>query len=231
MCGPVATMYADRLGSESVSIGRVAHQQLLFNAGRTVSYATLGAAFGLLGTVFYETAAISRYGTLVRAVVGVAVGAFIIGVGAFRLAGRHRTPLDALQTTGRAGRVLGRLFRGLVARLDGWVEPPRVVVLGLAHGVMPCPLLFPAFLYAFARSDPVVGGVSLAVLGLATTPTMLAYGTATGTLSTRSRGALHRALGAAFLLLGYVPFAHGLAMLGVPIPHITIPVYQPLVVG
>jgi hypothetical protein len=40
---------------------------------------------------------------------------------------------------------------------------------------------------------------------------------------------LHRVLGVVFLLLGYVPFAHGLTLLGVDVlPHVHIPVYRPL---
>ncbi|MFB6078375.1 MAG: hypothetical protein ABEJ80_05305 [Halarchaeum sp.] len=44
----------------------------------------------------------------------------------------------------------------------------------------------------------------------------------------RTRTRRHRALGVAFLLLGWLPIAHGLALLGVPVPHVELPDYQPL---
>jgi hypothetical protein len=47
-------------------------------------------------------------------------------------------------------------------------------------------------------------------------------------LSTAQRVHLHRTLGVAFCALGYIPLSHGLALLGVSVPHLHIPYYQPL---
>ena len=94
---------------------------------------------------------------------------------------------------------------------------------------MPCPIIYPAYLYAFALGDPVRGALSLAVLGLGTIPTLFVYGTALGSLSTSSRVRLHRLLGVAFIVLGYIPIQHGLMLaFGIHLPHPPIPFYQPL---
>jgi sulfite exporter TauE/SafE len=76
--------------------------------------------------------------------------------------------------------------------------------------------------------DPLRAAFLLSLLGLGTIPTLFAYGTALGTLSAGRRRSLHRVLGAAFLVLGYLPLAHGLMLVGIHLPHPMIPVYQPL---
>jgi len=118
--------------------------------------------------------------------------------------------------------------RRLTARVDAYVGGPRIVALGALHGLLPCPLLYPAFLYAFAQASPVGGAAALAVLGSGTIPSLFVYGTLFSSLSTRSRLRLHRVLGVAFILLGYIPLQHALMLLGIHLPHPPIPYYQPL---
>ena len=134
--------------------------------------------------------------------------------------------LDALPGTSGAFRRVHGLLTGHVDRLAG---STGIVVLGTVHAVLPCPIIYPAYLYAFALGDPFRGGLSLAVLGLGTFPSLFAFGTVLGSLTARQRGALHRVLGVAFLGLGYVLVSHGLTLLGVDVPHVDLPYYQPLV--
>jgi len=225
MCGPLVTMYADRLGDDGpVAWGEV-RQHLLFNLGRTASYAAIGALMGVLGTMLYDTAAVAAIANDVRAVAGILVGVFIVATGVrYLLTGT---------TEGLVGRLgSGSLFQRVSTRLhehvDTWVGGPRIVGLGAVHGLLPCPLLYPAFLYAFAVGSPLYGALSLAVLGLGTVPAVFAYGLAFNAVSLRIQTPLHRTLGAVFLLLGYLPLSHGLMLFGIALPHPTIPVYQPL---
>ncbi|WP_251341674.1 sulfite exporter TauE/SafE family protein [Haloplanus halophilus] len=233
MCGPLVTLYADRLGAAESSRGdggttRVrpvdVRQHLLFNAGRTLSYATIGALMGALGALLFDVAAVAALATDVRAVTGVLAGGVIVATGAGYLlrgtARGHSLPL--------VGGAFSRVYGAVTARVDEWVRGPRIVALGAIHGLLPCPLLYPAFLYAFAVGSPTRGALSLAVLGAGTVPTLLAYGTVFQSLGTDTRVGLHRALGVAFVALGYLPLAHGLGLLGVHLPHPSIPVYQPL---
>jgi hypothetical protein len=59
-------------------------------------------------------------------------------------------------------------------------------------------------------------------------PALFLFGTVFGSVSVDTRMRLHRALGVAFVALGYIPLQHGLATLGVPLPHPPIPYYSPL---
>ncbi|MFT4885647.1 MAG: sulfite exporter TauE/SafE [Natronomonas sp.] len=232
MCGPLVTLYAERIDATAADGGRRAgqltpravRQHVLFNVGRAVSYAAIGALTGLLGGVVFESAAaIEGVGNGLRGGVGVLVGLLVVGVGVSYLlggaAGLHRFVPD--------GAPLGRLVAAATDRVDRLAAGPGIVGLGALHGLFPCPIIYPAYLYAFAVGDPLRGGLSLLVLGIGTIPTLLLYGTVIDAVDATRRRRLHRALGAAFVLLGYVLLAHGLMLFGVHLPHPSLP-YRPI---
>jgi sulfite exporter TauE/SafE len=240
MCGPLVTMYADRMGTEQsgarpgrapATDGRGApravgwheiRQHALFNAGRTASYAAVGAAVGAAGGLVFDAAALASVGDAVRAAVGLAVGTVVVTVGVRYLLG-GAAGLPGVAALPLVGPLLTRLTERLTARADRLAGGPGIVGLGAVHGLLPCPLLYPAYLYAFGRGSALAGGLSLLALGLGTFPTLFAYGVAVGSLGTGTRRGLHRALGAAFVLLGLIPLANALALLGVAIPHPPLP--------
>lgn len=230
MCGPLVTAYADRFDRRDSSRPNVlttyeVRQHSLFNIGRAGSYALLGGLFGLLGGVaFTSVDAVTAVGDNLRGAVGILVGIAIIASGGYYLRGRSGIPHGVP--------VLGRVFgwiSGLIAgRIGALANSPGIVGLGAIHGLLPCPIIYPAYLYAFALGDPIRGALSLGILGLGTIPTLFVYGTALGSLGTTNRVRLHRVLGAAFVVLGYIPLQHGLMLYGVHLPHPPIPFYQPL---
>ena len=225
MCGPLVGLYADRMDGSGLSRAAV-RQHALFNLGRTAGYATAGLLLGGLGALLFDAASFASVAGPVRGVAGVAAGAFILVTGATYAArgAGHGPSIPGLD--GLFGRVSGALTR----HVDRWVAGPRIVGLGAIHALLPCPILYPVYLYALARGSPVAGAVSLAAVGLGTFPTLFASGLAVGSFgATATRTRLHRALGVVFLLLGYVPLAHGLTLLGFDVlPHVRIPIYQPL---
>ncbi|MBX0322090.1 sulfite exporter TauE/SafE family protein [Halomicroarcula sp. F13] len=221
MCGPLVTTYADRLDAGGPVSAHEIRQQALFNVGRAVSYTLLGAAFGAAGGLLYDAAGLARVATTVRGVVGVLVGLFVLAVGVGYLTRGQAT--DVAASLPVVGGVFQRVSAALVARLDDLVDGPGMVALGAMHGLLPCPLLYPAFLYAFATGSAVTGALSLAALGVGTIPLVFAYGTAFGSLSPSRRSSLHRALGAVFLVLALVPLANGLAAFGVAVPRPPLP--------
>lgn len=221
MCGPLVTTYADRLDDGGpLSLSEI-RQQTLFNVGRTVSYTLLGGLFGAAGALLFDLAALARVSELVRGGVGVAVGLAIFAVGVGYLT-RGRA-VDVGRSVPLVGGLFAWVSSALVARLDRLVDGPGMVALGAMHGLLPCPLLYPAFLYAATTGSAVTGALSLAALGLGTVPLVFAAGTAFGSLPTRRRAALHRVLGGVFLLLALVPLANGLAAFGVALPKPPLP--------
>jgi sulfite exporter TauE/SafE len=231
MCGPLVTTYADRFNPQrgskrgnALTLYEV-RQHSLFNLGRAGSYALLGGLFGLLGGLaFTSVDAVATVGNRVRATVGILVGIAIITSGAYYLRGQSGVP-HGIPIVGPAFAWVSGLLTG---RIDRLANSPGIVGLGAIHGLLPCPIIYPAYLYAFALGDPIRGALSLGILGVGTIPTLFVYGTALGSLRTANRVRLHRVLGAAFLVLGYIPFQHGLMLYGIHLPHLPIPFYQPL---
>nr|WP_269814459.1 sulfite exporter TauE/SafE family protein [Halorussus litoreus] len=233
MCGPLVSMYADRMDGgtdeRAVTLYGV-RQQLLFNLGRAATYALIGGAMGALGAAVVDAAAVASAANAVRAVVGVVVGLFVVAVGVQYARGDTTGGVVGRLERGRFGATLGRATAALTGRIDGWVDGPRIALLGAVHGVLPCPLLYPAYLYALARGDPVGGALALGTLGVGTVPALLVYGTLFESMGAATRTRLHRALGVAFVVLGYLPLSHGLVLLGVPVPFPPVHeiIYQPV---
>lgn len=227
MCGPLVALYSDRMQTDEradrLTLANV-RQHTLFNLGRTVSYAVLGGLFGLAGSLVFVTARqLSDVVDEVHAVSGLVVGLFIIAVGLRYAVGRnaHELPVPGLD------RLAAAVSRHLTRRVDNWVGNARIAGLGAIHGLLPCPLLYPAFLYAFIQGSPAGGVAALGALGLGTVPALFLTGTLFQSAGQTARVRIHRLLGVTFIVLGYIPLQHGLAAFGVPLPHAPIPYYQP----
>ncbi|ESS12272.1 MAG: hypothetical protein A07HR60_00816 [uncultured archaeon A07HR60] len=245
MCGPLVTVYASKMGPGTTDggtpgasagggptpTGRRSHlttfevrQHALFNLGRAASYTTIGAAFGALGgAAFLTTATVTTAVQSVRGGVGIVTGALVVAVGLNYALGRS-TP--GVRLPG-APRVIG----WLTARVERYASGPGIIGLGAVHGLLPCPVLYPAYLYAFATGSPTAGAVALAALGIGTIPTVFAYGTVIESIDPTRRRRVHRLLGLAFVVLGYILVAHGLMSLGIRIPHPRLPFYDAIDVG
>ncbi|MFO8114525.1 MAG: sulfite exporter TauE/SafE family protein [Halorubrum sp.] len=243
MCGPLVTVYAGRMrdgggrtdgggataGSTDASRGGhlttyEVRQHALFNLGRATSYTLIGAALGALGgVVLVTTATLTGAAEVVRGVVGLGVGAAVILVGVrYALGGAT----GGIHLPG-----LERVTGWLTGHVDRLANGPGIVGLGAVHGLLPCPILYPAYLYAFASGSAVSGGVALAALGVGTMPAVFLYGTVIEGVDAVHRRRVHRLLGVAFVALGYVLFAHGLMSVGIHVPHPRLPFWNPLDAG
>jgi sulfite exporter TauE/SafE len=233
MCGPLVTIYASKMNPARSDGGHArqdrgthlttyeVRQHALFNVGRTVSYTAIGALMGTLGgLLFVGVDQVSAAAELVRGVVGVGIGAFVIVVGGYYTLGRISMGIQLPGTQA--------VTRWLTTHVERLASGPGIVGLGALHGLLPCPILYPAYLYAFASGSPVTGGIALAALGVGTIPAVFVYGTLIESVDAVHRRRLHRLLGIAFLALGYVLFAHGLMALGIHIPHPRLPFWDPL---
>ncbi|CCQ35135.1 conserved hypothetical membrane protein (plasmid) [Halorhabdus tiamatea SARL4B] len=203
-------------------------QHALFNLGRTMSYALIGAVFGAAGALLYGTIGLAGILGPVQGVVGICIGVAILGMGITRLAGYQQGAVEGVIADTGIGSVFARTYTVISTRIDRWVNGIGIVGLGALHGLLPCMLLYPAFLYAFAQGSPVYGLLSLAALGLGTIPSVFLYGTVIQSVSARQRQVVHYGLGVLFIGLGYVLLAMGLMRFGVVLPLPDIPYYQPI---
>lgn len=232
MCGPLVTTYAERMDTDNRWEGAITlyevRQHALFNIGRTVGYAFLGGLFGLLGALLYGTVSLAGVITPVQGTIGVFTGGAIVVMGVTRLAGYRQGSAEAVVAKTGIGSVFARSYTLISTRIDRWVNGVGIVGLGALHGLLPCMLLYPAFLYVFAQGSPLYGLFALAALGLGTIPTVFLYGTVIQSVSARQRRIVHNGLGALFVVLGYVLLAMGLMRFGIHLPMVDIPFYQPL---
>lgn len=232
MCGPLVTTYAERMETDDRWSGALTiyeiRQHTLFNLGRTVSYTLIGGVFGAAGALLYGTIGLAGILGPFQGAVGILTGAAILGMGLTRLAGYRQGAVEGVIAGTGIGSVFARSYTAISTRLDRWVNGVGIMGLGALHGLLPCMLLYPAFLYAFAQGSPVYGLLSLAALGLGTVPSVFLYGTVIQSVSTRQRQVVHYGLGVLFIGLGYVLLAMGFMRFGVMLPLPDIPYYQPL---
>jgi sulfite exporter TauE/SafE len=232
MCGPLVATYAERMESDDRWSGALTlyevRQHALFNLGRTVSYALIGGVFGLAGALLYGTVELAGVLGPIQGAIGVLMGGAIVLMGATRLAGYRQGAVEGIVAGTGLGSLFARSYTAISTRIDRWVNGVGIMGLGALHGLLPCMLLYPAFLYAFAQGSLIHGVLSLGALGLGTIPSVFLYGTVIQSVSARQRQVVHYGLGVLFIGLGYVLLAMGFMRFGIALPLPDIPYYQPL---
>ncbi|MGJ0391292.1 MAG: urease accessory protein UreH domain-containing protein [Methylocystis sp.] len=195
MCGAFVVSYT----TADASAGRSSlASHLAYGAGKTLSYATIGAAFGALG-------AIVAFTPLLRGVAGMGAGLFLIVFG-LNMLGLF-APL--------------RRFRlGLPTPLERWVYREasgrhRPFAIGLLNGLMiACGPLQAMYVMAAGTGSAVEGAKMLLAFGLGTLPVMLAFGVIASMLSSAVTHRLLKASGIIVVALGAVMINRGLILTG-----------------
>lgn len=195
MCGGFVVGYtaADARAGRSSFVSHLA-----YGAGKTLSYTTIGAAFGWLGAFIAFT-------PMLRGVAGVAAGVFLL------IFGLNMLGLFA---------PLRRFRLGLPGPLQNWVYREaggrhRPFVIGLLNGLMiACGPLQAMYVMAAGTGSPVEGAKTLFVFGVGTLPVMLAFGALTTVLSGAVTHRLLTASGVIVVALGAVMINRGLILTG-----------------
>lgn len=174
MCGPiVAGLNAAHCDpSEESNWLRAGTLNILtYQAGRSLTYAGLGATAGWVGASL--DGAISGVGNIVALV----AGAVLAGVGLARVAG---IPLSFADTANQSESVGGRLGRAArrLTRLVGNRGRLKFAVFGAVMGFLPCMLMFWVLGLAASTGSPLGGvGVMLGLVAM-TTPVLIFAGNA-----------------------------------------------------
>jgi sulfite exporter TauE/SafE len=152
MCGPIALAVPVRAGGWTGRIGGA----LLYNLGRTMAYATIGAALGALGM----SVAFIGY----QQVLSIALGSLML----FGLL----MPPDWLQ--GRRTAWLTAGIRNSLGRLLQDPTPGKQLGIGFLNGLLPCGLVYMGLAGALATAHLLDGSLFMAAFGLGTVPAMMA---------------------------------------------------------
>ena len=223
MCGGFACGLAQTRQSSKMAL--MIHS-LLYNTGRVVTYAFIGALAGLLGQALIGGHAhapgvdAGMHGMVLAGEIGwvqrslsILAGVLMLVMASELLGLRRRVPATWARMGGES---FAKIFRTLLTSK----RPSAALALGVANGFLPCPLVF-----AFAAAAITTGTILDAVLlmtafGLGTFPAMFFMG-AVGFLMTpavrkwgvRFSGAFVLVIGVVTIIRGMVPnLLHGMHM-------------------
>lgn len=194
MCGPIVSAFAVRQRAQGASSRRLALSTLCYHGGRITAYAAIGAALGLLGSVFARQD--HPFQGLLSLVAGVLM--LLLGLGLLGLLPTQRWVETGLGGPGGAGPVawISRTVGSLLGA-RGW---GRHLALGFANGFLPCGPVAAVGLSAAAAGSPWRGGLAMLAYGLGTIPALFVLGMGAGSLPAATRTKLFR-LGAVLVLL------------------------------
>ncbi|PJZ26377.1 hypothetical protein CH352_07350 [Leptospira hartskeerlii] len=169
MCGPLA-------GSLNLTISPADKKtspvllQILYNLGRLVSYTSIGLGFGFLGKVTNQSLSLLLPAQEFAAWLG-AVFILLFGVSIL------------IQKDWTQNRFFSKVFSKVGSKLLKFREnkspSSRLAIgfmFGMLTGFLPCGILYPAFVMAFATGSPLFGALSMFFFFLGTFPLLFGFG-------------------------------------------------------
>lgn len=195
MCGGFVVGYTTRAAATGQSPIR---SHLEYGAGKLASYTVMGAAFGLLGSFITFT-------PLLRGLVGIVAGLFLLLYGL--------SMLGRFSWTKRVRIASPAFLDRFIDRQSNRSSSP--LVIGLLSGLMiACGPLQAIYVMAAGTGSALEGAKSLFVFGAGTLPVMLGFGLVTGAVSARATKRILAASGVVVMILGAVMINRGLALSG-----------------
>lgn len=193
MCGPLALALPATGNTRATFLaGRV-----LYNLGRLLTYAALGAVFGQLGQSF----ALAGFQRWISLAAGVVILLSLFASARF--------------TLGQPTVVAVGWLKSAFSRLLKMRSLGSVFTLGLLNGLLPCGLVYAAAAAAATTGHILDGTLAMLAFGLGTVPMMLGFSLAGPRLHTLLRFKLQRLVPTSLAIVGGLLILRGLA-LGIP---------------
>ncbi|WP_229206940.1 sulfite exporter TauE/SafE family protein [Dyadobacter crusticola] len=194
MCGPIALALPVQSGNNWRQITAL----IVYNAGRILTYAALGAVIGLFGTPL----AFLGYLQYLSVFAGALMLAYIIWPK--RLNTIMHVPLFWQKWVGRIRSNMSKVIRNnhLKGRL----------VLGLLNGLLPCGLVYLALISSVATGSFTGGAMYMLLFGLGTFPAMMLVGIFRNRISSAVRSRLHQVTPIMIAIAGIWLIARGLTI-------------------
>lgn len=196
MCGGLVLAAA---AVEKRTRWRLAGGQALLNGGKAVSYMFLGSLAGALGAAVVRHPLFGWGERVLALAAGIAIaaaGLSLLGLRAKKVGNGPTLGASAFQ------RFVGPL---LSQRPDGFS-----LVVGMAMGFLPCPLVYAGLAGAAASGSAPAGAAIMAGVALGTLPALLVAASSGTLIPVHWRHRLSRAAGVLLLAVAVVTFARGL---------------------
>ena len=198
MCGGFAAIVGLRTGSLAGNL----RAQLIYSAGRLMSYATLGAIAGFAGQRLSDSLPKMIN---VPAVLCLAAGLFLVREGLLA------TGLFARRITGSSttGCLLGPLFSTILQTPGA----RNTFAAGIITGLLPCGLVYAFVSLAASSGDLLLGASTMLAFGLGTVPWMVVTGCGAALLSWTARQRLWQVAAWSVVLTGLLTVGRGVGFL------------------
>ena len=195
MCGGIAAGLGSvpvRSNSQAEAKPR-ATSAFLFNMGRIVSYAILGAISAWILASAGTALDVPKWSMILRLLTTVMI--FLIGL-------QFLFDWQLLGRIERAGAKVWNVVLPLAVRASSMPGGSGRLLLGLCWGFLPCGLVYSVLLTASAAGSPIAGAAVMLAFGLGTLPSMLGMSLAAPALSSiLSERWLRKMMGVALILL------------------------------
>lgn len=195
MCGGFVVSYTAKEAQEN-KVNIKSH--LIYGAGKTISYAVIGAFFGLIGSIFTFT-------PLIRGTVAIIAGIFLMIYGLSML---------NIFKWARKLQIRGPKF---LSELPEKTKSKNPFVIGLLNGLMiACGPLQAMYIFAAATGSMIQGAMVMLAFGLGTLPVMMGFGIMASLVSKQLTKKILKASAIIVIILGVIMLNRGLALAGQP---------------
>jgi uncharacterized protein len=197
MCGPIAiALPVPNSGNLSFLTGRI-----LYNLGRVVTYAFLGALLGLVGSKI----ALAGAQQVVSIVLGVIIIIAVLLPQKYKNYFAQHPVIQKLAHPLKSN--IGVLFK------KGTFS--AMFLIGILNGFLPCGLVYVALAGAIASGDAISGAAVMVLFGLGTVPVMFAASVFGKFINIGIRTKIRKAIPVLAILLGVIFILRGMN-LGIP---------------
>ena len=198
MCGPLVGAFALHRRAQRQELRS---SLLLFQTGRLTTYAGLGAAAGLAGSMLATL--IKDWQGIFSILLGLAVA--LLGLGLLGL-----LPVQRWLAAAAPAQPVGRWIQRLMTAS----HPLAPFGLGLANGLLPCGPVYALALLAAGSGNPAQGASLMLIFGLGTLPAMLGFGLSASLFSLTLRRWLFQVAAVLVVVVGLQLTMRGLALSG-----------------
>lgn len=197
MCGPIAL--ALPIGNQSsfkLVVGR-----LLYNMGRSVTYAVFGAIFGLFGKGI-AIAGLQKWASII---LGVSIILYYVTPDKFK----------GLLSSTKPYQILSDFVKKGFSKLTKSGSSGSLFIFGLVNGLLPCGFVYVALAGALTTGGAVSGAMYMFLFGLGTTPIMFATSLVGKFLSAKLKQGMNKLIPMFAIILAIIFILRGLS-LGIP---------------
>ncbi|WP_282036965.1 sulfite exporter TauE/SafE family protein [Saccharicrinis aurantiacus] len=194
MCGPIALALPLNGNNNAVKVtGGV-----LYNLGRSVTYALMGAVFGLVG----QGLSLVGFQKWVSVAMGVLMIISVLVPSLFKKVNSGKIPFAGAVRKGIQRLFAKKSFGGLF-------------FIGLLNGLLPCGLVYVAIAGAIGAGGVAEGALFMLLFGLGTLPLMLAISILGNMMSLSVRNKMNKVIPVMVVVIGLIFVLRGLS-LGIP---------------